>query len=100
MTMLSTFSRTRKKIYTRHELESLTLPHPPYLPDIARSDYHLFRVFQNDLSLQNFKCFEDIEKWIHEWITLLRSKDLYWRGIHLFPARWAKVVASEAQYFE
>ena len=40
--------------------------HLPYLPAIAPSDYHLFRAIWNDLSIQHFKSFEDIEKWIDE----------------------------------
>ena len=68
-------------------------------PDIAPSDYHLFRAIKNDLSSQHFKSFEDIEKWIDEWIVS-KSSDFYWGGIHLLRERRAKVVASEGQYFE
>ena len=64
-------------------------PHPPYSPDIALSVYHLFRAIQNDLSSQNSKSFEDIEKSIDEWIAP-KSNDFYWRGIHLLRERWAK----------
>ena len=39
-------------------------------------DYYLFRAIQNDLSSQHFKSFEDIEKWIDEWIAS-KSKDFY-----------------------
>ena len=37
------------------------LPYPPYSPDIAPPSHHLFRAILNDLSLQPFKSFEDIE---------------------------------------
>ena len=46
---------TRTKL---HELGWDLLPHPPYSPDIAPSDYHLFLSLQN--SLQG-KCFNDLE---------------------------------------
>ena len=59
----------------------------------------MFRAIQNDLPSQHFKYFEDIEKWIDEWIAS-KSKDSYWRGIHFLREKWAKVVASEGQYFE
>ena len=52
-----------------------------------------------DLSSQYFKSFEDIEEWIDEWIVS-KSKDFYWRGIHLLRERWATVVASEGQDFK
>ena len=75
------------------------LPHPKYSPDIAPYVYHSFRAIWNDLSSQDFKSFADIEKWIDEWIPS-KSKDFYCCGIHLLRERWAKVVASEGQYFE
>lgn len=33
------------------------LPHPPYLPDIAPSDYHLFRSMTHGLSEQRFHSY-------------------------------------------
>ena len=38
---------TRKKLL---ELGWEVMPHPPYSPDLAPSDYHLFRSFQNHLN--------------------------------------------------
>ena len=67
------------------------LPHPLYSTDIALSDYHLFRAIHYDLSSQKFKSFEDIEKWIAEWIAS-QSKDFYWRGIHSMRQRWANLL--------
>ena len=55
-------------------------------PVVAPSDYHFFRAIQNDFSSQHFKSFEVIKKWINEWIAS-KSKDFYWRVIHLLPER-------------
>ena len=38
------------------------LPHPPYSPDIAPSDYYLFRSMEDGLDDQQFGSHEDIEK--------------------------------------
>lgn len=75
------------------------LPHPPYSPDIAPSDYHLFRSMASSLSEQRFRCYEDIKKWVDKWI---RSKDqeFFSIGIRHLPERWAKVVAADGNYFE
>ena len=47
-------------------------PHPPYSPDIAPSDYYFFRIMAHDLANQQFRSYEDIEKWLDSWIA---SKD-------------------------
>lgn len=75
------------------------LPHPPYSPDIAPSDYHLFRTMQTDLAGHRFQSFEDIENWLDEWIGS-KDKQFFRNGIRKLPELWAKVVASDGQYFE
>ncbi|GBP34661.1 Mariner Mos1 transposase [Eumeta japonica] len=40
-------------------LDCEVLPHPPYSPDIASSDYHLFRSMAHALSEQRFTSYED-----------------------------------------
>ena len=39
-------------------------PHPPYSPDIAPSDYYLFRSMAHGLADQQFHSYEDISKWL------------------------------------
>ncbi|CAK9820082.1 Mariner Mos1 transposase [Anthophora quadrimaculata] len=73
------------------------LPNPPYSPDIAPSDYYLFRSMTHGLAEQHFTSYEDTKKWVDSWIA---SKDLFFqRGIQMLPERWEKVVASDGQYF-
>jgi len=75
------------------------LPHPPYSPDIAPSDYWLFRRMQHDLAGHRFTSFAEIENWLLTWIA---SKDetFFRDGIRKLPERWDKVVASDGQYFD
>jgi len=75
------------------------LPHPPYSPDLAPSDYHLFASMGHALTEQQFDSYEEVEKWVSEWFA---SKDdqFYWHGIHKLPERWAKCVESNGYYFE
>ncbi|KAG5317534.1 MOS1T transposase, partial [Pseudoatta argentina] len=75
------------------------LPHPPYSPDIAPSDFHLFRSMAHGLADRRFHSYEEAQKWIDSWIA---SKDMsfFRRGIHVLPERWEKVVFNDGQYFK
>ena len=75
------------------------LSHPPYSPDPAPSDYHLFASMGHSLAEQRFDNFEEVEKWLVEWFALKETK-FFWNGIHDLPGRWAKCVESNGQYFE
>ncbi|KAG5327617.1 MOS1T transposase, partial [Pseudoatta argentina] len=74
------------------------LPHPLYSPDIAPSDFHLFRSMAHGLADRRFHSYEEAQKWIDSWIA---SKDMSFfpRGIHVLPERWSKVVESDGKYF-
>ncbi|KAG5327218.1 MOS1T transposase, partial [Pseudoatta argentina] len=73
------------------------LPHPLYSPDIAPSDFHLFRSMAHGLADRRFHSYEEAQKWIDSWIA---SKDMsfFRRGIHVLPERWSKVVESDGKY--
>ena len=58
-----TYLVTRKKLL---ELGWEVMPHPAYSPDLAPSDYHLFRSLQNHM---NGKTFESNEAVKNELIT-------------------------------
>ncbi|KAG5318788.1 MOS1T transposase, partial [Pseudoatta argentina] len=93
------------KKFQDKELEQLqspyweVLPHPPYSPDIAASDVHLFRSMAHGLADRRFHSYEEAQKWIDSWIA---SKDMsfFRRGIHVLPEIWEKVVSSDGQYFK
>ncbi|GBP62412.1 Mariner Mos1 transposase [Eumeta japonica] len=74
------------------------LPHPPYSPDIAPSDYHLLRSMAHALSEQRFTSYEDTKNWVNSWIAS-KDKEFFRLGIRTLPERWKKVVASDGQYF-
>lgn len=95
-------ARPRVAAPVKTYLETLNwevLPHPLYSPDIAPSDYYLFRSMAHGLSEQHFTSYEDTKNWVDLWIA---SKDeaFFRRGIRMLPERWEKVVASDGQYFE
>ncbi|KAG5327659.1 MOS1T transposase, partial [Pseudoatta argentina] len=74
------------------------LPHPLYSPDIAPSEYHLFRSLAHGLCEQKFTSYEDCTKWFDSWISS-KDEQFFRRGIHSLPERWSKVVESNGKYF-
>ncbi|GFX26524.1 mariner Mos1 transposase [Trichonephila clavipes] len=68
------------------------LPHPLYSPDIAPSDYHLFRSMAHGLADQHFRSYEEVKNWITS-----KNDQSFQRGIRTLPERWEKVVASDGQ---
>ncbi|GFW27894.1 mariner Mos1 transposase [Trichonephila clavipes] len=90
-------ARPHTSLVTRQKLLQLewdTMPHPPYSPDLAPSDYYLFRSLQNFLTLTSNK---EVKNHIGQFFA---SKDqkVSERGIMLLPERWQKVLDQNGQY--
>jgi [histone H3]-lysine36 N-dimethyltransferase SETMAR len=79
------------------EMKWEVLPHPPYSPDIAPSDYHLFRSMAHGLAEQRFTKQEDVQKWLDEWIASKQPK-FFFDGIHKLPINWNHVVVNNGNY--
>ncbi|WP_025903236.1 IS630 family transposase [Tatumella sp. UCD-D_suzukii] len=86
---------TRKKLM---ELGWDVLPHPPYSPDLAPSDFHLFRSMQHSLSGKNFSNESDVKSHLNKFFA---DKDptFYEGGIMVLPDKWQKVIENNGQYF-
>jgi len=75
------------------------LPHAAYSPDLAPSDYHLFRSLQHHLCDSHFRSLEEVKKSIDEFIES-KSPSFFRSGIRKLAERWQKCVESEGDYFE
>lgn len=85
---------TRKKLL---ELGWDVLPHPPYSPDIAPSDYHLFRSLQNSLNGKNFDSLDGLKNYLDQFFAEKPGK--FWEdGIFKLRERWRKVVEQNGVY--
>lgn len=75
------------------------LPHPPYSPDVAPADYHVFRKLKRELSGRNFETFEDAKEAVVKFITTQTTQ--FWSdAINSLPARWQAVVDADGGYFD
>uniref|UniRef100_A0A8R1I163 Histone-lysine N-methyltransferase SETMAR n=1 Tax=Caenorhabditis japonica TaxID=281687 RepID=A0A8R1I163_CAEJA len=68
------------------ELNWDTVPHPPYSPDIAPSDYHLFRPIKLFLKMAVFNFFDS------------QSAAFWKKSIDDLPERWLIVITNNSQY--
>jgi hypothetical protein len=75
------------------------LPHPPYSPDLAPSDFHLFGSLTDALRGTHFEddnsVIEAVRKLLRRW-----DKSWYREGIHALVPRWRKAVQVDGDYVE
>ena len=73
------------------------LPHPPYSPDLAPSDFHLFGPLNDALRGTSF---EDDRSMIHAVRTWLREQETSWyrEGMHALVSRWRKAIDVHGDY--
>ncbi len=85
---------TREKLL---KLGWVTIPHPPYSPDLAPTDYHLFHSLANHLREKNFNNENDLKM---DFVNFFgqKSQDFYERGILSLSERWRQVRDSNGAY--
>ena len=73
------------------------LPHPPWSPDLAPSDYHLFLSLRTHLSGKHYEDYDELNSHL---TVFFESKptSVYRRGIEVLLARWAEVVENDGDY--
>lgn len=93
-------ARPHTSLATRQKLLELgwdVLPHPPYSPDLAPSDYHLFRSLQNFLNERKFQDDNEVKTELEQFFAL-KNKDFYEKGIMILPEKWQKVIDNNGHY--
>ncbi|CAJ0920402.1 unnamed protein product, partial [Mesorhabditis belari] len=103
----STIVRHLKKLgkvrKLRHVVESIAskgwdlLPHPPYSPTEAPTDYHVNRSLKN---WQTNKIYNDLDDLIDDVKAWIASKDrlFFARGIDRLPSKWQSVIDVGGEY--
>lgn len=94
-------ARPHTAIIVQQKIQSLDwelLPHPPYSPDIAPSDYYLFRSLQNNLTNMNFNNEDHVRAHIQSFFDS-KPRAFYSAGIAKLPSKWQSVVDNNGAYF-
>ena len=75
------------------------LPHPPYSPDLAPSDFFLFSKLKKELRGQ--RCDDDDELMLAvEGFCKGHDSAFYREGLEALPRRWTKCIESQGDYVE
>ena len=88
-----------------HEVDTLwalkfeVLKHPPYSPNMAPSDFHLFGPMKEHLWGQKFADDNDVMQAVQSWLKAM-PKSFFLEGIRKFMDRWTKCVAKQGDYVE
>ncbi|CAK9819611.1 Histone-lysine N-methyltransferase SETMAR [Anthophora plagiata] len=93
-------ARPHTSIVTRQKLQELgweVLMHPPYSPDLAPSDYHLFLALQNFFSDKKLASREECENQLLEFFAN-KDQDFYERGIMKLPLKWQQIIEQNGAY--
>lgn len=74
------------------------VPHPPYSPDLAPSDYYLFSSMKAGLSGATYNGVEEVDAVLDRWIES-KPADFFRKGIHMLPERWQRCIDAGGDYF-
>jgi len=89
-----TARKTKEKL---NMLDWQVLPHPPYSPDLAPSDFKLFRSLANALRGKEFGNQTEVEEFVRQFF-ISKPSGFFVNGFTDLPDRWESVVEYEGDY--
>jgi histone-lysine N-methyltransferase SETMAR len=82
---------------TLEEFRWEVLPHAPYSPDKAPSDYHLFRSLKNQIKGEELGDQTEVENFLRSFFSS-KSTQFYHDGISQLPLRWQFIAEHNGDY--
>ena len=89
----------RTTVATMTDLHFECLPHPPYSPDRAPSDFHMFGPLEEAMGGKKFRSDEEVRHAVHEWLCGL-PKEFFSKGIYALCKHWRNSIERGGDYVE
>ena len=88
-----------KSRVTQAAIHECKLNHQPYSPDLAPSDYYLFRNLKSHLRGTRFPDDDELKAATEAWFED-QIDDFYFKGIDCLKEKWAKCIEVKGDYIE
>ena len=75
------------------------MAHSAYSPDLAPTDYHLFRSLKHSLRDNSFENVEDLRNHLDSFFDS-KPQSFYRHGIRQLPVKWQRVITNKGNYFD
>ena len=82
-----------------HDCGFKLIEHPPYSPDLAPSDFHLFPKLKTAISGTHFQSDDDVIHAVDDFLNG-QEKDFFKSGTEALKHRWQKRIDTEGDYVE
>jgi len=89
----------RSAVATIQDLSFDCLPHSPYSPDLAPSDFHVFEPLKEAMGGKSLRSDEEVQQAVHEWRNC-QPKEFFSRGIHALPKPWNICMECNGDYIK
>jgi histone-lysine N-methyltransferase SETMAR len=86
-------------VQTVQQLGFELLPHPPYSPHLAPSDYHIFGPLKETLCGHRFGSHGDVQQAVQMWL-LEQSKSFFFEGMKKLVEQYQKCIIVQGDYVE
>ncbi|GFV03553.1 mariner Mos1 transposase [Trichonephila clavipes] len=100
--LLQDNARPHSAINTQNLIRSFGwehIDHPPYSPDLAPSDFHLFRYQKEFLGGKRFDTAEEVKEEVQDWLSS-QAADIYDLGIQKLVERYDKCLKKHGKDIE
>lgn len=91
--------KSRQTVSALKECGFQELSHPAYSPDLAPSDYYLFRNLKKHLRGRRFSSDDELKGAVSEWFNN-QTPDFYLSGISSLPIKWRQCIELRGDYIE